>query len=197
MNRSQQWGARCPPKPWHGSTYKPLELSSSDESVTYESEEEEEEEEDEVEQRPARGHAERRKAKKEPVTRDPHAEGQEPKHRKKPRNSSTGRKRPKRDVSPPDYAGAVSPPPNHYATLGLKPNASMEEIILAAKRKRIEKHPDRLKPGKSQEECAKIDHEAAQVGMAADVLTKPTEKAEYDEEIRKWKRRYGTWPNEV
>lgn len=130
MNRSQQWGARCPPKPWHGSTYKPLELSSSDESVTYESEEEEEEEEDEVEQRPARGHAERRKAKKEPVTRDPHAEGQEPKHRKKPRNSSTGRKRPKRDVSPPDYAGAVSPPPNHYATLGLKPNASMEESVL-------------------------------------------------------------------
>ncbi|KAL9043071.1 MAG: hypothetical protein Q9214_003607 [Letrouitia sp. 1 TL-2023] len=197
MNHSQrQWGARCPPKPWHGSTYMPIYLSSSDESVTYESEEEEEEE-DEEEQRPARGHAERKKARKEPTASDPRARGREPKNRKKPRNSSTGRKRPKRDVSPPDYAGAASPPPNHYATLGLEPNASMQEIKLAAKRKRIEKHPDKLKQGKSQEECAKIDHEAAQVGMAADVLTKSTERAEYDEEIRKWKRRYGSWPNEV
>ncbi|KAL9609732.1 MAG: hypothetical protein Q9167_005521 [Letrouitia subvulpina] len=196
-NHSQQrWGAQCPPKTWHGSKYIPIYLSSSEESVTCESEEEEEEEEEEV-QRPARGHAERRKAKKEPPASDFCAGGRGPKNGQKAGKSSTGRKRPKRDVSPPDYAGAAFPPPNHYATLGLEPNASMQEIKLAAKKKRIEKHPDKLKIGKSQEECAKIDHEAAQVGMAADVLTKPTEKSEYDEEIRKWKRRYGFWPNEV
>ena len=71
--------------------------------------------------------------------------------------------------------------PDHYATLKLGPSATDEEIKSAAKRRRVEVHPDKLKKeGMSESERAKIDEAAAKVGQAADVLQNPEQKREYD-----------------
>ena len=75
--------------------------------------------------------------------------------------------------------------PNYYATLGISPKASLAEIAKAAKMKRIEVHPDKCKKaGMSERELKDIDKKAARVGQAADVLTNPKLKADYDLEFR-------------
>lgn len=62
--------------------------------------------------------------------------------------------------------------------------ATPAEIKSAAKRRRVEVHPDKLKkPGMSDSEQAKIDGEAAKVGEAADVLQNPQQKWEYDRQL--------------
>ena len=74
--------------------------------------------------------------------------------------------------------------PDHYGTLRLDPLATDEEIKSAAKRRRVEVHPDKLKkPGMSTSELAKIDDAAAKVGQAADVLQNPKQKLEYDRKM--------------
>ena len=74
--------------------------------------------------------------------------------------------------------------PDHYGTLRLDPLATDEEIKSAAKRRRVEVHPDKLKkPGMSTSELAKIDDAAAKVGQAADVLQDPKQKLEYDRKM--------------
>ena len=74
--------------------------------------------------------------------------------------------------------------PDHYAILQVGPCATHEQIKSAAKRRRIEVHPDRLKkPGMSESEVAKIDKEAAEVGQAAEVLSNPTLRQEYDRSV--------------
>lgn len=74
--------------------------------------------------------------------------------------------------------------PDHYAALKLGPLATSEEIKSAAKRRRVEVHPDKLKkPGMSDSERAKIDAAAAEVGQAADVLSNPEHKLEYDRQL--------------
>ena len=60
----------------------------------------------------------------------------------------------------------------------------MEEIKSAAKRRRIEVHPDKnKKAGMSDSERAKIDAAAAEVGCAADVLSNPEQKLVYDRQL--------------
>ena len=74
--------------------------------------------------------------------------------------------------------------PDHYATLKVNPFASDTEVKSAARRRRVEVHPDRLKNGgMSESERAEIDAAAAQVGQAADVLQDPEQKREYDREL--------------
>ena len=71
--------------------------------------------------------------------------------------------------------------PDHYLTLKISPLASAEEIKTAAKRRRVEVHPDRLKKeGMDDSERAKIDAVAAKVGQAAEVLQNPEQKLKYD-----------------
>ena len=73
--------------------------------------------------------------------------------------------------------------PDHYLTLGISPLASAEEIKTAAKRKRVEVHPDRLKKeGMDESELAKIDAVAAKVGQAAEVLQNAEQKRKYDQQ---------------
>lgn len=73
---------------------------------------------------------------------------------------------------------------DHYATLQLDPFATDAEIKNAAKRRRVEVHPDRLKKvGMSDSERAKIDAAAAKIGQAADVLQNPEQKREYDRKL--------------
>ena len=71
--------------------------------------------------------------------------------------------------------------PDHYLTLKISPLASAEEIKSAAKRRRVEVHPDRLKKeGMDDSERAKIDAAAAEVGQAAEVLQSAEQKLKYD-----------------
>ena len=71
--------------------------------------------------------------------------------------------------------------PDHYLTLKISPLASAEEIKTAAKRRRVEVHPDRLKKeGMDESQLAKIDAEAAKVGQAAEVLQNAEQKRKYD-----------------
>ncbi|KAI4260795.1 MAG: hypothetical protein L6R42_003887 [Xanthoria sp. 1 TBL-2021] len=96
---------------------------------------------------------------------------------------------------PPKYNDVVKDtPPNHYARLGLNENASAEEIKKACKKMRVKTHPDQVrreKPNLTEEEMVKVTAVAAKVGEAADVLEDPSQKRDYDEMIRAWKRKHG------
>lgn len=81
-------------------------------------------------------------------------------------------------------ANAKEQLPDHYATLNLGHLATDQEIKSAAKSRRVEVHPDRLKTREmSDAERANIDAAAAAVGQAADVLQNPVQKREYDHEL--------------
>lgn len=90
-------------------------------------------------------------------------------HRAKPK---VGR-RPKSNV--------LDGPPNHYRTLGIDPSSPPEEILRAAKSKRIETHPDRFtKDALSAERLAQVVETSKNVGWAASVLCDPSERKKYD-----------------
>lgn len=79
----------------------------------------------------------------------------------------------------------VDGPPNHYRTLGIDPSSPHEEIIRAAKSKRIETHPDRFtKDALTSERLAQVVEAAQNVGWAANVLCDPSERQKYDAEMR-------------
>ncbi|KAL8853356.1 MAG: hypothetical protein Q9221_001832 [Calogaya cf. arnoldii] len=96
---------------------------------------------------------------------------------------------------PPKYNDVVKEsPPNHYARLGLKENATADEIKKACKKMRVKTHPDQVKrehPEMTEEEMVKVTAIAAKVGEAADVLGNPSQKWDYDDMIRAWKRKDG------
>lgn len=74
--------------------------------------------------------------------------------------------------------------PNHYCILGVHPSTSHEGILKAAKKKRIETHPDKFtKDGLSLDKLVKIIETAKVVGMASDVLCDPKKRQKYDAEI--------------
>lgn len=80
-------------------------------------------------------------------------------------------------------------PPNHYRTLGIHPSSQHEEILKAAKSKRIETYPDRFtKDGPSSERLIEVAETAKNVGWAANVLCDPSERQKYDAEM--WSSRY-------
>ena len=75
--------------------------------------------------------------------------------------------------------------PDHYRTLGLSSEASMDEIKSAARKMRVATHPDKLKkPGMSESQLKQIDERAAKVGEAAQILSDPKSKKAYDRERR-------------
>ncbi|KAL8710590.1 MAG: hypothetical protein Q9220_004814 [cf. Caloplaca sp. 1 TL-2023] len=72
-------------------------------------------------------------------------------------------------------------PADFYELLGITPKATPAEIMQAAKEKRIECHPDKLKKmGMSAQELEWIDARAKAVGEAADTLVDPEMRARYD-----------------
>ena len=64
--------------------------------------------------------------------------------------------------------------PDHYATLKIPRNSTHKEILVAAKKRRIEVHPDNVKRhggGKmTEEDMESMEDEAKRVGWAADIL---------------------------
>ena len=76
--------------------------------------------------------------------------------------------------------------PDYYAILRIPPTASAGEVGRAARKRRIEVHPDRLKrPNMSKQKQDEIDEAAKAVGMAADVLGNEDKRNEYDRGLRK------------
>ena len=72
-----------------------------------------------------------------------------------------------------------------YAILALSPEATQAEIIRAARRRRIQVHPDKLKTaGMAQEDIDRIEDEAQEVGLAADTLCDEVSRGEYDRAVR-------------
>lgn len=80
------------------------------------------------------------------------------------------------------------PFPDHYATLNVSRNLLQPEMEKAAKRRRIEVHPDKLSKltGLSPEERVRKEAEAKEVGCAADVLSVAESRQQYDKELLKW-----------
>jgi curved DNA-binding protein CbpA len=73
--------------------------------------------------------------------------------------------------------------PNHYATLGIRPNASTEEIELAFKARRSQYHPDRY----NQDEAATVQWATQQmqlVNAAYQVLCDPGTRATHDQALQ-------------
>lgn len=82
---------------------------------------------------------------------------------------------------PPPSSTKPSSLPDYYGVLGVSSKASADEIKKAARKKRVEVHPDKMmKPGMTESELRKIDDMAALVGQAADVLQSMTLKEDYD-----------------
>ncbi|KAL9128265.1 MAG: hypothetical protein Q9217_003027 [Psora testacea] len=89
---------------------------------------------------------------------------------------------PKPPPAPPLPDGLI----DLYAVLNIDPKSSGKEIKKAAKERRIKTHPDRLerREGLTEEEKKIIRERAKQVGWAADILTDPEQREEYDREVR-------------
>ena len=81
--------------------------------------------------------------------------------------------------------------PELYAILQVKPSSSVADIVKAARRRRIETHPDRLerRGDLSVQEKEMIREQAKRVGFAADILSDTRKRREYDEETRSATRR--------
>ena len=72
---------------------------------------------------------------------------------------------------------------DYYATLGITPTATLDEVRAAAKKRRIATHPDKCKkPGMTEAQIMEIDEEAKRVGEAAVTLSDKNARARYDYE---------------
>lgn len=81
-------------------------------------------------------------------------------------------------------ASSNRPMQNYYTILGVSPSCTHEEIIKAAKKKRIESHPDRFSGqilGISDVDV--IVERSKMVGHAADILCDPTARQKYNSKL--------------
>ncbi|KAL8994583.1 MAG: hypothetical protein Q9188_007026, partial [Gyalolechia gomerana] len=84
----------------------------------------------------------------------------------------------------PKEKGLPASIPDFYGYLKVDPSSTQADIVQAARKRRVEVHPDKLKkPGMSDEELEKIDQVAMQVGWAADVLLDLEKRAKYDRKL--------------
>ncbi len=95
----------------------------------------------------------------------------------------------------PHTSTSSTPPPvaprggDLYKILNVSPEASHAEIVSAARRRRIEVHPDRLQyPGITLSALDEIDDEAQTVGLAADTLCDEVSRRRYDRAVRRGSR---------
>lgn len=71
-------------------------------------------------------------------------------------------------------------------TLNVSPDASHDDIVRAARKRRIEVHPDKRKsPEMSPSEVDRIENEAQGVGLAADTLCNEESREKYDRALRR------------
>ena len=81
-------------------------------------------------------------------------------------------------------------PPGHQATLQNPRGSTQNEILTAAKKRRIEAHPDDAKRRYgvkvTEEKVKTMEEEANLVGWAADILSDEDLRAKYNERLRAW-----------
>ncbi|KAL8838030.1 MAG: hypothetical protein Q9170_002311 [Blastenia crenularia] len=136
--------------------------------------------------------------RRKPAPPPPRQPGRNGAGRRRGRAPSPHPPRPVRDQTPPpsyeDVDSVKAAPPNHYSTLGIRRDATPDQIAAASKQMRVKYHPDKLLQlghGKTPEEVAKINDKAGRVGQAAVVLGDPRKKWEYDIEIYEWEWDHG------
>ena len=79
---------------------------------------------------------------------------------------------------------AAAPAEDLYAILGIDRTFNVEEIVKAARKKRVEVHPDRCRTQNlSPEEELVINERAKAVGQAADVLCDDNARAKYNDRV--------------
>lgn len=106
-----------------------------------------------------------------------------PKASTKPPPKASPKPPPKPPINPETSPAAM----DLYAVLGVNPSSSPQDIEKAAKKRRIDCHPDKLKRmDMSNPELQAIDDWAKEVGGAAEVLLDPRKRVRYD-----WQRRNG------
>ena len=109
---------------------------------------------------------------------------QRPQEHEQPRTkrpASSGSGPPPKDQGPPDL----------YAILGISPSATQEEVQKAAKKNRIENHPDRFSgQNLSPQEVDKIIERSKLIGQSADVLCDPIARLNYDDELKSWRAKH-------
>lgn len=72
----------------------------------------------------------------------------------------------------------------YYSLLNVSPTASHEEMVRAARKARVDAHPDRLcRPGLSHRSRTQISDQAKEVGRAADVLCDVYKRRDYDKDV--------------
>ena len=78
--------------------------------------------------------------------------------------------------------------PDHYVTLKVSRDISQEVLEKAAKKRRIEIHPDRFArlTNLTYEERTKKEAEAKEVGRAADILSNADSRRKYDRQLHEW-----------
>lgn len=110
-----------------------------------------------------------------------HTESAHPKPKPKPK-------------SKPRRAEVFAPggkPPDHYATLIISCHSTHEEILVAAKKRRIETHPDNFKRrggDMAQDRVDRLEEEAKMVGWAADILSDVVLREKYDARLLAWEK---------
>ena len=91
-----------------------------------------------------------------------------------------------RDQRPQANAPSSRDPRTFYEILGISPFSTQEEILKAAKRKRIETHPDRFSgQNLGPSDVDTIIERSKMVGHAADILCDPTARLKYDNKLAK------------
>ncbi|KAL8964407.1 MAG: hypothetical protein Q9183_004471 [Haloplaca sp. 2 TL-2023] len=140
----------------------------------------------------SRGHKPRRKMKSSSESSE---SAPEPPRKQKGKGKSRGKGKARANEDeppPPRRYDSIACPQNHYAALGLREDATTEQIKSAARKLRIQTHPDRLvKAGMSDEDIRKLTMRSMRVGEAADVLCDEDKKEEYDDKIWQWKQEHG------
>ncbi|KAL8840446.1 MAG: hypothetical protein Q9170_001322 [Blastenia crenularia] len=113
-------------------------------------------------------------------------EGSESKKEHKDKKGPDSKKEQKKSNGKPKTGNYDGPAgfPDFYASLQVPRWSCHEYIVQAARRRRIEVHPDKLKkPGMTAEELKSIDQIAMEVGRAADILTDPSKRSGYEREL--------------
>jgi DnaJ-domain-containing protein 1 len=107
---------------------------------------------------------------------DPYAENQSRKHRvqaarRKPRRAKSGSHV---QFAPPEIGGRV----DHYSLLGVRPDASKEEIERAFRRYAADVHPDRFFDDPARQ--AQAEEKLKQLNAVMQILRDPDLRAAYD-----------------
>lgn len=129
-----------------------------------------------------REHQERRRQEK--------AEEREFHERQRQEGREQRGERPRRSNGARPSPPVTTRPADLYALLGVSRWATQDEVLKAAKKKRIETHPDKFSgKGLSPSEVGTLVEQSMLTGQAADILCDPLSRLKHDNELDAWDRK--------